>query len=203
MTRPRTLLDMAGADGRPAPWSATALVLIDCQNEYLEGPLQLTGVIAALEEAARLLRTARETGAPVIHIRHQGKVGGAFDWDQPRGALCDQVAPVDGEAVIAKTPPNAFAGTTLDEVIKDTGRTHLTIAGFMTHMCVSATARSALDHGYGATVVANACATRDLPDGLAGVITADVLHRAELAALADRFCVVVPDTAAIDREAAA
>jgi hypothetical protein len=35
-------------------------------------------------------------------------------------------------------------------------------------MCVSATVRSALDHGYASTVVAAACATRDLPDPLGG-----------------------------------
>lgn len=194
MTRPKTLLEMAGADLEPAPWSATALVLIDCQNEYVEGPLQLRGVQAALQEAARLLAAARRAGAPVVHIRHQGKAGGAFDWDQPRGAICDAVEPADGEPVIAKSLPNAFAGTDLDEVLKSTGRNHMTVGGFMTHMCVSATVRAGLDHGYGVTVVANACATRDLPDGLAGVIKARDLHRAELAALADRFCVVVPDT---------
>ncbi len=35
------------------------------------------------------------------------------------------------------------------------------------------------------------------PDGGGGVIAADALHRAELAALADRFATVVPDTAAL------
>ena len=197
MTRPKTLLEMAGASPDPASWAETALVLIDCQNEYVEGPLQLRGVQAALEEAARLLAAARAAGAPVIYIRHQGKAGGAFDWDQPRGAICEVVAPATAEPVIGKALPNAFAGTDLDAVLKDTDRAHITVGGFMTHMCVSATVRSGLDHGYGATVVANACATRDLPDGLAGVIKARDLHRAELAALADRFCVVVPDAAAI------
>ena len=34
----------------------------------------------------------------------------------------------------------------------------------MTNMCVSSTARAALDLGYKATVAADAAATRDLPD---------------------------------------
>ena len=78
------------------------------------------------------------------------------------------------------------------------GRRELIVAGFATHMCVSATTRAALDHGYRTTVVAAACATRDLPDPLGGVIAAETVHRAELAALADRFAVVVPDAAAWD-----
>ncbi len=67
----------------------------------------------------------------------------------------------------------------------------------MTHMCVSSTVRAALDFGYRCTVVAGACATRDLPDGAGGVVPAPVLHRAELAALSDRFATVVADSAAL------
>jgi hypothetical protein len=61
----------------------------------------------------------------------------------------------------------------------------------MTHMCVSATVRSALDHGFQATVVASACATRDLADGSGGVIPVAVVQRVSLAELTDRFAVVV------------
>jgi hypothetical protein len=39
--------------------------------------------------------------------------------------------------------------------------------------------------------VAAACATRDLPDGRGGIVPAAVVHRANLAALADRFARVV------------
>jgi nicotinamidase-related amidase len=62
-------------------------------------------------------------------------------------------------------------------------------------MCVSSTVRAALDLGYGCTVVAKACATRDLPDGHGGVVAAAELHRAELVALGDRFAVVVDGAA--------
>jgi hypothetical protein len=65
------------------------------------------------------------------------------------------------------------------------------VGGFMTHMCVSSTVRAALDLGYGCTVVGNACATRDLLDCQGEVVSAAELHRAELAALGDRFAVVI------------
>ena len=93
---PKTLLQMAGADLTPASWEEGALVLIDCQNEYLDGMLKLPGVEAALDQCAKLLARARERGAPVIHIRHQGKAGGAFDWDAPGGAIADAVAAAAG-----------------------------------------------------------------------------------------------------------
>ncbi|MDR3526599.1 MAG: isochorismatase family protein, partial [Rhizomicrobium sp.] len=58
---------------------------------------------------------------------------------------------------------------------------------FMTHMCVSTTVRAALDYGYLSTVVADACATRDLPSHSGGIVSAALLHEAEIAALSDRF----------------
>jgi nicotinamidase-related amidase len=196
-TLPKTLLQMAGANLAPATWAESALILIDCQNEYLDGMLPLTGVVPALDQCALLLAGARKAGAPVFHIRHKGKAGSAFDWDARGGAIADAVAPDEAEAVVAKGLPNSFAGTELADLVKASGRPKLVVAGFMTHMCVSTTTRAALDLGYFSTVVAGACATRDLPDGHGGVVKAADLHRAELAALSDRFCVVAPDAGTI------
>ena len=110
--------------------------------------------------------------------------------------------PKDGEAIVIKSLPNGFAGTDLHRLIGETGRKELIIAGFATHMCVSTTARAALDLGYRSTIVANATATRDLPGPAGGVTPAHLVHEATLAALADRFAVVVPNAAALGATAA-
>jgi len=197
MTRPKTLLEMAGAPAAPSAWDRAALLLIDCQNEYAAGgKLALPGVDAAVAAAGALLARARAAGTPVVHVVHRGRAGGLFDPDGPGGAIVAPLAPRSGETVVAKTLPNSFAKTELDAVLKQTGRPELIVGGFMTHMCVSASVRAALDHGYRSTVVAAACGTRDLPDPLGGVQSAEAVHRATLAALADRFAVVVPDLAA-------
>jgi nicotinamidase-related amidase len=195
MSAPKTLLEMAGADLRPAPLAQSTLVIIDAQNEYLDGKLALPGIAAALDALGRLLAKARAAGAPVVHVQHKGRAGGLFDLDAHGGAIIDQVRPAGTESVVAKPLPNAFAQTDLDATLKKIGRTQLVIAGFMTHMCVSSTARAALDLGYKATVAADAAATRDLPDPMGGTIVADALHRAALAELADRFAIV----ATVDR----
>jgi nicotinamidase-related amidase len=195
MTNPaRTLLDLAGAPTHPSALDRSVLVIIDAQRDYLDGVLPLAGIGPALEEAARLLALARREGVPVVHVVHHGKPGAAlFDPTGPGSEILPAVAPIDGEAVIVKGLPNSFAGTELDRRLKLIGRPELILAGFMTHMCVSSTARAALDLGYRNTIVANATATRDLPDGAGGVIPAAELHRANLAALSDRFSIVVPD----------
>jgi nicotinamidase-related amidase len=192
---PPTLLEISGVTPRPARLAESVVLLIDAQRVYVDGRLPLPGINAALAEAARLLARARAAGAPVIHIVQHGRPGGAIcDPDGPDVAIADVVAPRPGESVIIKSLPNSFARTTLDETLHQLGRKRLIVAGFMTHMCVSTTVRAALDHGYACTVVAAACATRDLPDGQGGVVPAEVVHRANLAALADRFATVVETT---------
>lgn len=206
-THPQTLLAMAGAPTHPAPLDRAILVVIDIQHEYREGRLPLDGVDAAVAEAARLLARARAAGVPVIHIvQHSPPGRGVFDETGPMVGILPEVAPLPGEPVVPKRLPNAFAGTDLADRIRALGRTEVILAGFMTHMCISATARCALDLGFRATVVAAATATRDLPDPLGGVIPAATVHRAALAELADRFATVVADADALvvpAREAAA
>ena len=191
---PQTILQMSGAALHPAPLDRAALVLIDHQREYVDGALPLSGMGAAIDAAADLLSLARQHGVPVFHVLHHGKPGGAaFDPTGPGVAVIGTLAPADGEAVVIKSLPNSFAGTDLHARLQATGRPELIIAGFMTHGCVSATARAAIDLGYRVTVVAAACATRDLPHVAGGTLAAADLHRATLAALADRVAVVVAD----------
>jgi nicotinamidase-related amidase len=115
-----------------------------------------------------------------------------FDPGTERGAILPQAAPVAGEPVIMKRLPNGFAGTELHERLQQAGRSNLILAGFMTHMCISASARAALDLGYQTTVIADATATRALPATDGGTpISSDAVHRTALAELADRFSAVV------------
>jgi nicotinamidase-related amidase len=195
---PKSLLQIAGAPLNPSPLNAAVLVIIDAQLEYVKGNLPLQGVDAAIREAALLLAVARKVAMPVFHIVQHAPAGRPlFEEDGPYAAIVPQLTPAAGEIVLRKTLPNAFAGTDLNELIKSTGRNEIVFAGFMTHMCVSASARAALDLKYRSTVVANATATRDLPDPLGGTIPASVVHRTALSELADRFAIVVKDTAAL------
>lgn len=193
MTAAKTLLELAGADLSPARLSDASLVLIDLQNEYLSGPIALPGASGAVTGAARVLAAARRARAPVFHIAHKGKAGGLFDREAPRGQIVSELTPQAGEAVIEKALPNSFAGTDLQTRLAATGRKDIVIVGLMTHMCVSSTARAALDLGFRVTIDAGSCATRALPDGRGGEIPADVVHEVALVELSDRFAVIVRD----------
>lgn len=190
MTDPKTLLQLAGADFEPARLSDASLVLIDMQNEYLDGPLAVANAGAAIAHAQTLLNAARWAGTPVFHIAHKGRPGSLFDREAARGQIVTELAPVSGEEVIEKGLPNAFAGNALRSMLSDIGCKDLIIGGFMTHMCVSSTARAALELGYRVTIDANSCATRDLPDGRGGIVDARTLHEVALVELSDRFAVI-------------
>jgi nicotinamidase-related amidase len=196
--RPKTLLEMAGATATPPDLANCTVVVIDAQREYVDGALPLSGVKEALTEIAKLLDRARHLGAPVTHIKHRGKAGGAFDPDATRGQIAEEVSPAAGETVIEKTLPNSFAGTDLKAHLDTLGRKQLVLAGFMTHMCVEATARSALDHGFQVAVLAAGTARRDLPDPLSdATIKAAEVQRNALTALSDRFATIVRDVTAL------
>lgn len=195
---PKTLLQMAGAPLDPSPLSESTLVIIDAQNEYRSGGIPLTGVDGAIAEIEALLNRARAAGTPIVHVQHKGRPGGAFDLEAERGRIVRELAPACGEPVVQKPLPNAFAQTDFAEMLETAGRKQLIITGFMTHMCVSSTARAALDHGYRVTIPASTVATRDLPtpDGK-GVMKAEDISRYALTELSDRFAIIAPDAAAI------
>src|SRR5262245_50778180 len=152
-TMPRTLLQMRGVSIPQAQLGDAALVIIDAQGEYRVGRMKLEGIDAALARIATLLARARAAGTPILHVTQLGQQGTLFDPTTAYGEIVSEAAPANGEPVIMKRLPNAFAATELHERLQRIGRRNLILAGFMTHMCISASARAALDLGYQVNVV--------------------------------------------------
>lgn len=135
-----TLRELNGLDPAPAPLAAATLVLVDYQNTYTRGVLELTGWRAALDSAAALLAAAREAGARIIHVQHDGGPGSPYDIRTDIGRIHPRMAPAEGETVVVKTAaPNSFVGTDLAGHLEAAGHKEVVVVGFMTHMCVSYT----------------------------------------------------------------
>ncbi|MBD3220609.1 isochorismatase family protein [bacterium] len=169
---------MVAVPAGPAPADqadpVTALVIIDIQEFYFPGgaaPLHEPGPAAA--NAGQVLARFRAEGRPVVHVQHAAKQG------QDSHA---HVAPREGEPVIVKREVNAFHRTDLLATLRDLGADHLVLVGMQTHMCLEAATRAAADLGFACTVIADACATRDLVWEDRTVPAADV-HAATLATL--------------------
>src|SRR6201989_2880418 len=158
-----TLRGLMGLGDGPAPLQDSALIMIDCQNTYRRGVMQLDGAEDAFAEAARVLARARASGVPGFHIIHDAGQGSPYDVTAEIGQISDEVAPIAGEPVIVKHFPSSFVQTDLGAQLAQVGRRDLVLAGFMTHMCVSSTARDAFNLGYRPTVVASTTPTPEPP----------------------------------------
>ncbi|MFF8727141.1 isochorismatase family protein [Streptomyces sp. NPDC015171] len=189
-----TLRELNAFDDSPAVLADSTVILIDYQNTYTQGVMELDGWKDALAAGATLLAKAREAGATVIHVVNDGGEGTPYDIRAEIGRIHPAVAPVDGEVTVVKTKPNAFLDTDLGDLVDAAGKNDVVIAGFMTHMCVAFTAQGAFLRGNRPTVVADASATRPLRTQVAEV-SAESLHHGALATIGDLYGVVVPSAA--------
>jgi nicotinamidase-related amidase len=190
-----TLREILGLGQHPAALKDSALIMIDCQNTYRHGVMQLTGVEQALLEAGTLLQMARDLHIPIFHIRHDAGSGSPYDINAEIGAFCEEVKPVNGEAVITKNYPNAFFNTDLDQQLKAANINSIVLAGFMTHMCINSTAHGGFNLGYAVTVVASACATRPLQAANNQVLSAQQVHNGAIASTRDLYAAIADNVA--------
>ncbi|MYX04700.1 MULTISPECIES: cysteine hydrolase family protein [unclassified Streptomyces] len=183
-----TLRELNGFDATPATLTGSTLILVDFQNTYTRGVMELDGWRPSLEAAADLLIRAREAGTKVVHVINDGGEGTPYDIRSEIGQIHPALAPAAGEPVVVKQAPNAFHGTDLGEHVP--AGQDVIVAGWMTHMCVAFTAQGAFLRGNRPTVVADACATRSLPV-LGSDLDAAQVHGGALATIGDLYGVVV------------
>ena len=191
-----TLRELNDFDQTPASLSDATLILVDYQNTYTRGVMELDGWEPALKSAARLLSKARRTGTKVIHIVNDGGENTPYDIRTDIGAIHSSVAPIDGEPVVVKKVPNGFVDTDLAKHVDAAGNENIIVAGFMTNMCVTFTIEGAFLRGNHPTVVADACATRPIKTAV-GDVTAAELHKSALATITDLYGVVVPSASSL------
>jgi ureidoacrylate peracid hydrolase len=158
----------------------TALLIVDMQNDniHADGAFAGSGAAAHAESqdvianVAAVLDAARTVGLPVFHNRivvyPQREVGGVnapiFRMLGPEslkvgswGAqIVDGITPQDDEIVLDRMRMNAFAGTSLDFMLRNLGVGKVIVVGVWTNMAVEHTVRDAADRGYEVTIVSDA-----------------------------------------------
>jgi nicotinamidase-related amidase len=165
--------------------SATALLVIDIQNTYLEPkpdaaddarwqPFFARMREAVIPNTARLIRACRERGVEVVFARvaclkadgrdrslSQKKPG--FNYlllpkDREDSQIVPELAPAADDIVITKTTDSALTGTNLRLILRNMGIEHVIAAGIFTDQCVSSTVRSLADESFNVVVVEDCCA---------------------------------------------
>ena len=145
----------------------------------------------AEENMARLLAHWRAQDWPRIFVRHaSADPASPLHPSKPGYAWQDAVAPRTDEREWVKSVNSCFIGTTVEAYLREQGVSALVIVGLTTDHCVSTTTRMAGNLGFEVTLVGDATASYDRigPDGAS--LTAEEMHRVNLASLHGEFCTV-------------
>ncbi|MBW8907490.1 MAG: isochorismatase family protein [Mesorhizobium sp.] len=149
-----------------------AAVFIDLQEEHRQDRRYLVeGFGDILANVQRLQEAARRNFVPLHHwayivdlaearpfhpLDDTGK--SAFsDKDDPLTAICHEVGPKDGEAMMVKQEASAFGRNDFAEKLKSSGIEWLVIAGVWTEACIDATVKDAVAQGFRVLLVKDAC----------------------------------------------
>lgn len=163
--------------------SQTAIVFIEFQNDFCKPNGKLFDLVkeelarqGTIDNATRLAAKAREKGCLVIHcpfvydrpwveqhhvcgIIANAGANGAFQPGQWGSEIIDELLPRRGEPILSgKHALSGFTDTPLQALLQQHGIKQIAVAGFLTNVCVEATARAAYDLGYQVRVIRDATA---------------------------------------------
>lgn len=173
-------------------WDRAVLLPIDMQQGFDTPQWPRRWNAQSDANGMALLAKWRESGRPIVHVRHDSVVeGSTLHPDNPGNRLRPGFEPLDGEQLVSKSVNSAFIGTDLDLKLRRLGARHVVAFGISTDMCVSTTVRTGSNLGWDMLLVDDACDCFDLPDGKGGTIAAEAVQEAHVATLAFEFCQVV------------
>jgi nicotinamidase-related amidase len=126
------------------------------------------------------------------HIRHDSRFpDSAYRPGRPGNNFKPEVAPLAGEAIVAKQTNSAFIGTDLESRLRAAGHTTLFIAGVITNNSVEATVRMAGNLGFDTYLVEDACYTFARLDWAGRLWPAEDVHALSVANMNGEYCTVV------------
>ena len=171
-----------------------ALVVIDVQNDYFEGPLEiqyppredsLARIVSAMDVAA-------ERELPVVVVRH-GLPAGApvFAAGSTGQALHPDVEKrtTDKTKQVSKSNASVFSGTDVASWLAGNGVDRITLVGYTTNNCVIGTAAAAEDLGIAVEVLSDATGAINIVND-AGSASAQQVHETLMALLNSNFAAV-------------
>lgn len=168
------------------------LLPIDMQRAFDGAPWPRRWNEQVDDHGRALLSKWRETGRPIIHVRHDSIVEGSSLAPGSEGnRFRPGFEPLPGEELVTKSVNSAFIGTDLDLKLRRMGARHVVAFGISTDMCVSTSVRTGANMGWDMILAADACDCFDLPDGKGGIIPAETVQAAHVATLGFEFCRVM------------
>jgi nicotinamidase-related amidase len=156
-----------------------ALIVIDVQNEYFTGNLQIEYPPSSqsLANIGRVMDAATAAGVPVIVIQqHSPADSPAFASGSDGWRIHEAVEKRHRDAFFQKPLPSAFSGTGLADWLEAHDINTLTVVGYMTHNCNDTTIKHAFDRGLDVEFVHDASGSVSYANR-AGYASAEEIHR--------------------------
>ena len=170
-----------------------ALIVIDVQNDYVGGklPIEFPPVELSLANIGRAMDAAKATAIPVVVVQNILPGSAPIMAKGSHGAELHVTVTERGwDHYILKNLPSAFAGTGLEEWLRERQIDTLTIVGYMTHNCDLSTVVHGLHSGFAMEFLSDA--TGSLPyANRAGAATAEEIHRVITVVMQSRFAAVM------------
>jgi acyl-CoA reductase-like NAD-dependent aldehyde dehydrogenase/nicotinamidase-related amidase len=137
----------------------TALLLVDCQEDYLARDGLLPPRDALVASIAGALDAARKQGWPVVHVRTRVAADGSDAMPHrqsapevvsgtPGAEPPEELREREGEPVLFKRFFSAFDAAGLEAALRERSVKRLVIAGVHSHACVQASALDAYARGF-------------------------------------------------------
>ncbi len=169
-----------------------ALLVVDVQVAFVSGDEAVPDAVRVLDRSRDLLDRARAAGALIVHLQNDGPPGAVDEPGTPGWELRLPVVPGPQEKVVRKTDDDGFVDTPLGDLLTEARVEALAVCGVLSEMCVSATARAALERGFRVVLPHDAHATYDIPaaPGISEVVPAAMSSRAAEWALGDEIEIV-------------
>lgn len=169
-----------------------ALIIIDVQNEYIDGKLKICfpDLFTSMPNIDVAMDAAGDAKIPLVVVQHiESADSPLFARGSHGAALHEEVASRTADHTIEKSEVSAFRGTDLEEWLRAHAIDTVTICGFMTQHCCEGTARDAAALGFRVEFLSDATGTIDLVNE-AGTVSAAALHRSVLVTLQSEFAAV-------------
>lgn len=175
------------------PQPHRALVVIDVQNDYVDGslPIEYPEVRSSLTNIAKLVDTARAASVPIVMVQNLADAESPFLAEGSRGGQLHECIPdLSCDLHVQKRLPSAFSGTALGPWLQEKGITTITVAGYMTHNCNLSTILDAFHLGLDVEFISDASGSVSYKNQ-AGYASAEEIHRIVSVVLQSRFAAVL------------
>lgn len=171
-----------------------ALIIVDVQNEYFDGPLEIQYPphTESLPRIGEAIDTASAAGIPIAMFQHtSGEGAPVFDPTSPRFDVHPDIAQRQTPEwkTITKQYGTVFAGTDLLEWLCDHNVDTVTFVGYMTNNCILASLAESETHGLAAEVLSDATGAINIANA-AGAVSAKTVHTTLMVLFNSNFAAV-------------